>query len=408
MFVATDNDLTLVGNNEDGFNPIVRAHFYPGSDGTYGRIYFCHDDGYPQGGMNDQGLVFDGFATEYFPLKEQEGKPVFRGFLARRAMRECATVDEVIALFKSYNLKSQRMEYYQLMFADRQGDSVIIEGDRFLLNRGGVQVVTGFYQSTLGKDQPVPCDRYKTARAMLEKHPVNVSTFEKILAAVSQDMGSGRTIYSNIYDVKKGIIYIYYFENFTQPVTIHLQEELKKGYRKVDFSRYFKLTSAAKAFKEAYEKRIRRFRLPGIGILISRLIFILALVLILFVLTASKFNSIAEKFKVNHWKDSTPRFLRIWLIIHAAIGIPASGFPFLDIQLTEMLLKRGLEIPAYSVIILISWAMLLLTMGTAIFIIKNRKKNALPRTHRILLIILLINSLYLITHYITWGLFHLA
>ena len=408
MFVATDNDLTLVGNNEDGFNPIVRAHFYPGSEGTYGRVYFCHDDGYPQGGMNDQGLVFDGFATSYFPLKEQVGKPIFRGNLSSLAMRECATVDEVISLYKSYNLKSQRMEYYQLMFADRQGNSVIIEGDRFHLNRREVQVVTGFYLSTLKKDQPIPCKRYKIARTMLKKYPVNVTTFEKILAAVSQNLGTGRTIYSNIYDVRKGIIYIYYFGNFTRPVIIHLQEELKKGYRKVDFNRYFKATSAVKAFKNAYQKRIHRFRLPGIGLLISGLIFILALVLILFFLLASQFNSIAEKIKVNHWKDATPRFFRIWLICHAAVGILGTGFLFLDIPLIEILLKRGLEIPSYPVVILISWAMLLLTVVSAVFFINIRKKNSLPHTHRILIIILIINSLYLIIHHITWGFFHLA
>ena len=408
MFVATDNDLTLVGNNEDGFNPIVRAHFYPGSEGTYGRVYFCHDDGYPQGGMNDQGLVFDGFATAYFPLKEQVGKPIFRGNLSSLAMRECATVDEVISLYKSYNLKSQRMEYYQLMFADRQGNSVIIEGDRFHLNRREVQVVTGFYLSTLKKDQPIPCKRYKIARTMLKKYPVNVTTFEKILGAVSQNLGTGRTIYSNIYDVRKGIIYIYYFGNFTQPVTIHLQEELKKGYRKVDFNRYFKATSAVKAFKNAYQKRIHRFRLPGIGLLISCSIFILALVFILFFLLASQFNSIAEKIKVNHWKDATPRFFRIWLICHAAVGILGTGFLFLDIPLIEILLKRGLEIPSYPVVILISWAMLLLTVVSAVFFINIRKKNSLPHTHRILIIILIINSLYLIIHHITWGFFHLA
>ena len=66
--------------------------------------------------------IIDGFATGYFPLKEQAGKPIFRGNLSCRAMRECATVDEVIALYKNCNLKSQRMEYYRLMFADAQGN----------------------------------------------------------------------------------------------------------------------------------------------------------------------------------------------------------------------------------------------------------------------------------------------
>jgi hypothetical protein len=317
-------------------------------------------------------------------------------------------VDEVIALYKRCDLKSQRMEYYQLMFADAQGNSVIIEGDRFHRNRRGIQVVTNFYLSILKKSQPIPYNRYKTARAMLEKHSVSVGTFEKILAAVSQDQGPGRTIYSNIYDPGKGIIYIYYFGDFTRPVTIHLREEIKKGHRVVDFNRDFQATSGVKAFNEAYQKRIHRFRLPGIGLLISRLIFILALVLILFVFVASQFKGIAEKFKVNLWKDTTPRFFRVWLISHAAIGVLGTGFLFLDIQFTETWLKLGLEIPSSPVIFLVSWAMLLLTVGTILLIFKTRKKNPLRLFHRILLIILIINSLYLVTHHITWGLFHLV
>jgi hypothetical protein len=408
MFVATDNDLILVGNNEDGFNPNAQVQFYPGTNGNYDRIYFSYDDGFPQGGMNDQGLVFDGFATKYFPLKEQGGKPIFKEYLAKLAMRKCSTVDEVIDLYKRYNLQSQRMEYYQLMFADRQGNSVIIEGDRIHHNRLGNQVVTNFYLSTLKKNKPIPCSRYKTTLTMLKKHKASVETFEKILNAVSQNQRSGRTIYSNIYDLKKGIIYIYYFGDFSHPVTIHLQEEIKKGHRVVDFSHYFQSTPGVKAFNKAYQTRIHRFRLPGIGLLISRFVFILALVLILFVLLVPHFKGIAEKLKVNQWKDTTPCFLWIWLISHATIGILGTGFLFMDITFTEMWLKLGLEIPSSLKYNLISWGMLMFTVGTTFLIIKARKKNELCLSLRIFLIILIINSLYLITHQITWGFFHLV
>ena len=53
----------LVGNNEDYSNPRTKIRFVPATPGSYGRIYVGFDDMWPQGGMNERGLWFDGFAT---------------------------------------------------------------------------------------------------------------------------------------------------------------------------------------------------------------------------------------------------------------------------------------------------------------------------------------------------------
>ena len=44
-------------------------------------MYLGYDNGFPQGGMNDAGLAFDGFATGARPMSKQDGKRVFRRFL---------------------------------------------------------------------------------------------------------------------------------------------------------------------------------------------------------------------------------------------------------------------------------------------------------------------------------------
>ena len=53
----------LVGNNEDYNNPRTKIRFIPAEPGSYGRMYVGFDDLWPQGGMNERGLWFDGFAT---------------------------------------------------------------------------------------------------------------------------------------------------------------------------------------------------------------------------------------------------------------------------------------------------------------------------------------------------------
>ena len=60
VFYAASSDLAIAGNNEDSFSPLTGAWFIPASDGRYGRVYFGYDDLSPQGGLNDQGLFFDG------------------------------------------------------------------------------------------------------------------------------------------------------------------------------------------------------------------------------------------------------------------------------------------------------------------------------------------------------------
>src|SRR5690349_21529785 len=62
VFYAADGQTALGGNNEDFNNPHTLAWFIPASPGRFGRVYFGYDDYIPQGGLNDQGVFFDGLA----------------------------------------------------------------------------------------------------------------------------------------------------------------------------------------------------------------------------------------------------------------------------------------------------------------------------------------------------------
>jgi len=236
-FMMSDCENVLVGNNEDYRIPYTRVWFVPAENGRYGRVYFGYDNWSPQGGMNDQGLFYDGFATKKLKVRLSKEKPKFPGPMIDTMMAECATVEDVLNMFSQYNL--EWMSKCQIFIVDKSGDSAIIEGDTVIRNCEAYQVVTNFRLSKIPEDQrpcrwPAwSCSRYKKAgRMLLESDTPTVAHFRDILKATHRGNLNviGRTLYSNIYDLKKGLVYLYYLHNFDNEVVLDLSEELKKGH----------------------------------------------------------------------------------------------------------------------------------------------------------------------------------
>ena len=245
VIYATDGELVLGGNNEDYYNPLTKVWFIPGEDGAFGRVYFGFNDYYAQGGMNDQGLFFDGLALEdTFPVST-EGKELYQGNLVDRAMRECATVDCVAGLFERYY--SYEAWWWQLLFGDATGESAIIEADAIIRQRGGYQVATNFSQSTTPPEES-RCWRYKTAVEILEgMETLSVEAMRDLLDAVHQN-GPAYTLYSNVYDLKNRLVYLYLFYNYDDVVVLDLEEELAQGYHDYDLPSLFPPNEAAETF----------------------------------------------------------------------------------------------------------------------------------------------------------------
>ena len=60
IIYATDGNTVLAGNNEDYINTNSIIWFVAPEEGKLGRVYFGFDTFWPQGGMNEEGLFFDG------------------------------------------------------------------------------------------------------------------------------------------------------------------------------------------------------------------------------------------------------------------------------------------------------------------------------------------------------------
>lgn len=248
--VVSDGKRILVGNNEDWFNPFTKIWFIQPGNGSYGAVCFGFDDGWIQGGMNEKGLFFDGFALKEKVIIGQDDKPKFkRGYLVKEALLTCSTVEEALALLNRYS--RQFMNRFQVLLADSSGDSAIVEGDAVIRKQGAFQVVTNFRQTETGINNVI-CPRYRIARDMLAgSQMADRSLVRRVLAATHSE-GGFPTVYSNIYDLQARCVYLYHFHNFQEEAVIDLHKELalRRGTR--DIYTLFGPNYAADRFRAQY------------------------------------------------------------------------------------------------------------------------------------------------------------
>lgn len=244
------------GNNEDDYtNPKTKMWVIPSDNGNYGRIFFGFDNYFPQGGINEKGLFFDGFATQPVPVTKSEKKLNYEytqiNIIQNEILSTCSNVDEVISFLNKYNLDF--LESTMLFFGDAYGNSIIVEGDTILRKDKDFQVITNFRQS---QTKEATCRRFITATDMLSSNKnISLDYCRDILNSTHAE-GEISTFYSQVYDIKKMKIYIYNFHNYDECVIIDIREELKKGLSYYDLPTLFTKTSKYQEFKERYMTEI--------------------------------------------------------------------------------------------------------------------------------------------------------
>ena len=257
---AFEGDIVLVGNNEDFTSIPTKVWIFPREKGKLGRIYFGFKDipNIPMGGMNEGGLFFDCFSTPPLEVKLSKNKEKYKGFLMTKIMEECDTVKKALEMFSKYNL--EYMHTHQTFIVDKTGDWAIVEGDAILRKKSKYQVVTNFYHSQV-QNRTVTCERYKIAVKMLEQCPeVSIDCIRRILSATHLESQPYRnevlnTVYSNIYDLRNGLIYLYHFHDYANEVVINLKEELMMGQHSHDIPSLFPKTIAGDRFLDECQKQ---------------------------------------------------------------------------------------------------------------------------------------------------------
>ena len=241
IVMAAHNGLVLAGNNEDRNHLKTIVNFIPAKDKYYGRAVFGYDDGPWQGGMNDQGLFVDGNALAPTGWKPDPNKPMIAGNIMMVMLATCATCEDVKAVFEKSNVPGLGQARFPI--ADRSGASMVVEYGQgrvqFVRSASWYQIATNFVISNV-KNGNYPCWRYRTADRLLSgAEELSVELIRDVLEKTRQE-GSSLTVYSNIYDLKKGTIHIYNLGNFGEAVVMDLAEELKKGQRRLELPSLFK------------------------------------------------------------------------------------------------------------------------------------------------------------------------
>ncbi len=241
ILFITDGKTVLVANHEDWYARDSEVTFIPAGGKTFGMFYFDFaSEKTAQGGMNTAGLFFDGTRTPFAPFEKNDSKEDCKCYIWREILEDCATVDEALGFVEKY--KIPEIEDVHILFADKRGNSAVVGvyDGRLQIHRraDNHQLLTNFNLTDPSYGDEPTCQRFATAEKMLgSDSSARVENLEKILSMTHQ---SDLTVYSNIYNLTSGEVYIYNRADFTRRVKFNLSAELKKGRHVVSIPSLFK------------------------------------------------------------------------------------------------------------------------------------------------------------------------
>jgi hypothetical protein len=238
--MAAKNGMVLAGHNEDWNNPYAQINFIPATAGRFGCFYVGWESGWVLGGMNEQGLLLHDNSVAATGWRADPAKQNFPGNPRLHILQTCATIADVRQFFDAYNVPL--LNELRFPIADRSGASMVVEyaqgSVRFVTEKTWYQVSTNFLRTDYPGTE-VPSDRFRLARQMLDSaNELSVPLIRSVLSATHEE-GNYPTVYSGIYDLKAGLIYVYRNHNFKKEMIFNLDEELKKGAHTVKLSKLF-------------------------------------------------------------------------------------------------------------------------------------------------------------------------
>lgn len=230
VYKITVNNKTFVGNNEDYWNPNTRMWFEKGQNGNFGSMYVGFDNFYPQGGMNEKGLVFDGFSVDPKEMRSNPSKLTPEENFLKHIMQQCRNTDEVYAMVEKYDLTNMLLSGMWI-FIDAGGNYLVVEGDALTKGNDKNYLLSNFCPSQTPDLDKVDIPFYQNGRKMMEsKVDTTLSYLSKLSGTLHQTFPHdlGGTQYTTIYDLSEKVIHLYYYHDYSKSITIHLMDELDK------------------------------------------------------------------------------------------------------------------------------------------------------------------------------------
>ncbi|MBN2635644.1 MAG: hypothetical protein JXR61_05195 [Prolixibacteraceae bacterium] len=231
--------------NEDDFTPFSRIWFNPGTPERYGSVCFGAPDLQIGAAMNEYGLFYDFTAQYGIDPSKFDLKHPYNGDVMFELLGKCKTVDEALAFLEEHNYTAAS----QVLIADATGNSVILHVGVQVRKNVSYQINTNFDIANLATSN-YTCSRYDISENILSNaKSVSVPLLKNLLNQTHQE-GELSTQYSNIYDLKRGIIYVYLFHDFENVYVIDLKKELSKGYRLEMLAEHFPVSFAYQTYMQ--------------------------------------------------------------------------------------------------------------------------------------------------------------
>jgi hypothetical protein len=263
IFAVRRGDKVFFGNNEDWSDPKTIYWVEPSAKGQYGSVYLGYNHYNPQGGINEKGLAFDYNALPKSPVKSHRELPRRPGPLVNLIMQQSATVEEALTIIRRYDWGGALA--WQMLLADATGDAVVVsagpEGELAFTRKSpgdGFLVSTNFNRANpsnrLGS---YPCPRYEKAVEMLgriqSESDLTVETLRSIVDAVHVEGPGINTLYSNVMDLRQGVLYLYYWHQYGEVVTLDVAKEIAKASKPTPLRDLFSRATIEQAEKERWE-----------------------------------------------------------------------------------------------------------------------------------------------------------
>ncbi len=262
IFMINDGQNVWIGNNEDEvFSTKYRLWYFPAKQNAYGYMLWTElrlgklfnglMHKYPQGGLNEFGLFMDYTAIDKVPITNEPNRNNRKKELVNDILKSCKTVNEAISFIEKYNLI--KLTEAQLFIADATGDYATVHGGYIVRKSENNFALTNYCINNGHKEA---CYRRDVATKYLRTNTsYKLEDIKNILQKSTQKPPQTLiTNYSMAIDLRKGIIHLYYKNDFTIETTINLNDELKKGKRHKDMIDYFP-KDIASVIEKRYEDK---------------------------------------------------------------------------------------------------------------------------------------------------------
>lgn len=228
----------FIANNEDyqlDVDAVIRVN--PRRGKQLARLWYGWDD-FAQGGVNEEGLFFDGAVTPQQEIPDGYTNRL-KGNFGDRLLAQCKTVDEALAFLEAEHVA---LTNAHMMFGDRHGRAVVVEWvdreRRIIPMTKNYLVMTNFLLSDTTKGN-YPCYRYNAITHAVEAlneqdGPIGLREVGRCIAPAvvvprqRPDGMTGGTLYSTFIELTGNDFVLVYKLDNANLVRLNLDEEFTR------------------------------------------------------------------------------------------------------------------------------------------------------------------------------------